>query len=396
MNTILKRVADLKSSDFLTRFQTKMSLFNQGRVSGMISKQRSLDFNFSAGARGISLVEIMVGLTLGVILSIAIIGVYIAQKNTYRTNISQATIQNAESAISALITPAIRSAGFCGCASVIQSISNLNGGGSPPLGTLGTTPSMVMGYDAAAGNTLTIAQNNPDNSTQATDWTAGLDASLVGNVVAVSDVLIVFGGTPGTQPISVTTINSGSVFLTLQNATGIAAGQFGAVSDCLKASVFRITGVAGNTISHAAGGGVLGNATDALSVNYATGAQFVPLTQTAFFVAKNAGGQSALMRATLNANGTWTIQSLAPGVETMQVRYGIGASGVPEQYVPASAVTNWGQVYSIRLGFLLGGQQGSGTRPPTQFSVLGTTVNVPADNRLRHVYEMTINLRNSS
>ena len=219
MNTILIRIAeDLKSSDSQTRLQTIVSLLNQGRVSGMMKKQGMLSRHIPAGSRGISLVEIMVGLTLGVILSIAIIGVYIAQKNTYKTNVSQATIQNAESAISALVTPAIRSAGFCGCASVIQSISNLNGGGLAPLGTLGNLPSMVMGYDAAAGNTLTITQNNPDNSTQATDWTSGLDASLVGNVVAASDVLVVLGGTPGTQPISVTTIDTGSVSLTLQNA----------------------------------------------------------------------------------------------------------------------------------------------------------------------------------
>jgi type IV pilus assembly protein PilW len=349
----------------------------------------------NAGMMGISLVEIMVGLTLGVILSIAIIGVYIAQKNTYKTNASQASIQNAENAISALVSPTIRAAGFCGCATLLQGLSHLNGGGAPPLGTLGNNLSMVMGYDAASGNALTIT-NNASNSNTATDWTAGLDASLLGNIVATSDVLIVLGGTPGSQPISVTAMDEGSVSLTLQNTTGVAAGQFGAVSDCLKASIFQITGVTGNTISHAAGGGVLDNASDVLTVNYAPGSQFVSLTQTAFFVAQNSSGQSALMRATLNTDGTWTIQSLAPGVDTMQVRYGIGSNGIPSQYVPASAVTNWGQVYAVRLGFLLEGQQGSGTKTATQFSVLGTTVNVPADNRLRHVYEMTINLRNAT
>jgi type IV pilus assembly protein PilW len=191
-------------------------------------------------------------------------------------------------------------------------------------------------------------------------------------------------------------MEEGSVSLTLQNTTGVSAGQFGAVSDCLKASIFQITGVTGNTINHAAGGGVLGNASDVLTVNYAPGSQFVSIAQTAFFVAQNSSGQSALMRATLNTDGTWAIQSLAPGVGTMQVRYGIGSNGIPSQYVPARAVTNWGQVYAVRLGFLLEGQQGSGTKTPTQFSVLGTTVNVPADNRLRHVYEMTINLRNAT
>ena len=345
---------------------------------------------------GVSLVEIMVGLTLGVILSIALIGVYIAQKNTYTTNISQAAIQDVESAISALITPAIRAAGFSGCTSIIKGLSNLNGGGYPPLGTLAANPSMVMGYDAAAGTTLTIAPDNAANSGNAGDWTAGLEPSLVGNVQATSDVLIVLGETPGTQPISVTTINSGSVSFVVQNATGIAAGQFGAISDCLKASIFQITSVAGSTINHAAGVGPLDNSSDALLVSYGVGSQFVSLSQTAFFVANNQGGQSALMRATLNSNGTWSIQAIAPGVETMQVLYGVGTNGIPSQYVPASAVTNWGQVYAVRLSFLIEGQSGSGTLPPTQYSVSGATINVPADNKLRHVFEMTINVRNSS
>ena len=347
-------------------------------------------------ARGFSLVEIMIGLTLGIILSIAVIGVYLAQKNIYRTNTSQAIIQNAESAIAGLVTPTIRAAGFCGCATIIKALSNLNAGGPPPISTLSTNPSIIMGYDSIAGTTITISQNNATNSASSASWTPGLDASLTGNIQPTSDVLVVLGGVPGSQPIGVITFTPGSTEIVLQNTTGILAGQFGAISDCLKATVFQVTSVVGTTINHSAGAGALTNASDALSVNYAPGSQFVPLTQTAFFVAHDPSGQSALARATLNADGTWTIQSLAPGVDTMQVLYGTGSNGVPTQYVPASAVANWGQVYAIRLGFLLEGQPGSNTLPPTEFSVLGTTVKVPADNRLRHVYEMTINLRNSS
>jgi len=346
-------------------------------------------------SRGISLVEIMIGLTLGVILSIAIISIYLAQKNTYKTNTGQATIQSSESAIAALVTPTIRSAGFCGCTNVIQALSNLNPGGPPPLGTLDTSPSMIIGYDAAAGTTINISQNNATNSSSSSDWSLGLEASLTGNVQATSDVIVVLGASPGNAPIGVTTYTPGGVSFELQNTNGVTSGQFGVISDCLKASVFLITGVAGNAISHAAGAGALTNSSDAFTVGYPSGSQFVPLTQTAFFVARDLGGQSALVRATLNGNNTWTIQSLIPGVDTMQILYGIGSNGVPEQYVPASGVTNWAEVYAVRLGFLLGGAAGSNVASPTQFSILGTTVNVPADNRLRHVYEITIHIRNS-
>lgn len=375
---------NLKNSSSLLRLQNLESDFDRKEVY----------FKFSLLMYGISLVEIMVGLTLGVILSLALIGVYIAQKNTFNTNMSQSIIQSSESAISALISPTIRGAGFCGCTSVIKALSSLNGGGPPPLGTLSVNPSMIMGYDSTI---LTITQPNEANSSNTANWSPALDASLAGNVEATSDVLVVLGGTPGTQPVSVTTINSGSSTFAVQNAAGIIAGQFGAVSDCLKASVFQITGVAGTTITHDSGGGALDNASSTLTPSYGIGAQFVSLTQTAFFVASTPGGeQSALMKATLNVNGTWTIQALAPGVEAMHVLYGEGTNGVPTQYVPARSVTNWGQVYAVRLGFLVVGQPGSGTLSPTQYNILGSVITVPSDNKLRHVYEMTINLRNAS
>jgi len=126
------------------------------------------------------------------------------------------------------------------------------------------------------------------------------------------------------------------------------------------------------------------------------------LQQTALFVANGAGGQSVLTLATYTYTaGTWGWQysPLVPGVDTMQVLYGIGTpgTGVPSEYVPASAVTPANSIYSIRLAFLLEGQPGSAGAPnATSFTVLGTTVNVPTDTRLRRVYDMTINLRNAS
>jgi type IV pilus assembly protein PilW len=344
---------------------------------------------------GFSIVETMIGITIGIILSISILGVYLAQKNTYRTNASQALIQNTESAIAALMIPTIRSAGFCGCNSSIFALSNLNDGGPPPLGNLSTTPSMIYGYDASAGTTINITHDNAANSSQSNKWNPGLDTSLTGNVQPSSDIISVFGPPIGTEPMGVITITSGSSSFTLQSATSIAAGDFGAISDCLKATVFQITNVNGTTISHAAGTGALTNASSSFTANYRPGAQFVQIKQTAYFVANDPSGQSALRRATLNPDGTWSIQSLVPDVDTMQVLYGIGSDGFPAEYVPASAVTNWSQVYAVRVGFLLAGKVGSATINATTYSLLGTTVNVPADNRLRHVFEMTIHLRNA-
>lgn len=351
--------------------------------------------------RGFSLVELMVAIAIGLFVSTAVISVYLVQAQVYKSTASQVAIQNAENAIAALVTPVIRSAGFNGCSAVTQSLSNLNAGGPPPLGTIATTASLLFGYDATgtagSGSALSIAQDNSANDISAGDWSPALDATLAGNVETGSDVIVVLGAAPDTSPVGVTTIATASNSMTLQTAAGLSAGQIGIVSDCLKASIFQITAISANTITHAAGGGAMTNSSATLAVNYAAGSQFVPLQQTAFYIAHGAGDQSALMRA-VYSNGAWAAQPLVPGVEAMQVLYGIGANGIVTQYVAASAVSNWTKVYAIRLGFLVQGLPGSGTTSNTasrQFLVLGTIVTVPADGRLRHVYELSINLRNA-
>lgn len=351
---------------------------------------------------GFSLIELMVALTIGLILVSGIIAVYIAQTQTYKTTGSQGSIQDSENAIAALVTPAVRSTGFMGCSNVMFAQSNLNPGGPPPLGTLDNAQTMLMGYDytgtAGAGSVFTIASENPPNDANMADWSPGLDPSLASDVLPGSDVLIVFGAAPLSQPVGVTSISPGSSSFMTQSTTGLAVGQFAAISDCAKATVFQISGITGSTVTHAAGAGALANQTSALPVNYQTAAQVVPMQETAFFVAQGQNGETTLMRAVLQANGIWNIQPLVPGVETMQVLYGIGANGATSQYLPASAVTNWALVTTVRLGFLLEGQAGSGSpsNNPTAFSVLGTQFTTPTDTRLRHVYEMTINVRNAS
>src|SRR6476646_1459019 len=108
---------------------------------------------------GFSLIELMVALGLGLFLAGAIISVYLVQSRMVKSSTSQAGLQNAENAIAALMTPVVRSTGFNGCSTLSQAVSNLVAGGPALLGTLGTTPRFLIGYEAsgtASGGTQTI------------------------------------------------------------------------------------------------------------------------------------------------------------------------------------------------------------------------------------------------
>ncbi|WP_298623630.1 PilW family protein [uncultured Legionella sp.] len=350
--------------------------------------------NDSRHQSGFSLVELMVATVIGLLLSYAVLEIYLAQSQLYKTANSQDRIQSSENAIANLIAPVIRSAGFTGCGNIVNSVSILNAGGPSPIGSINTNPTMIAGYSGGTSS-ITLSQSNPANSSNANQWTPTLDASLVGSVQQGNDVLVILGSAPNSIPLSIATIDSGSSSLTVQsmNGTTVVNGQFGAVSDCIKSVIFKITGIAGTTIVHDTGTGVLENSSSSFPVNFQVGSQFVQMQQTAFFVGQGQGGQSALMRARLVGN-SWNVEPLIPGVSLMKIQYGIGSNGVANRYVTANAITDWSQVYSVRLGFLIEGQVGSGMTTD-QHRVLDTVVNVPADHRLRHVFEMTINLRNA-
>lgn len=344
---------------------------------------------------GFSIVELMIASIIGLLLTYALVSIYVAQTQIYKTTNSQNLIQNAENAIVNLLTPIIRSAGFFGCAASSTIISNLNGGGTSPLSTIATAPTMIIGYNGSTASSFSVG-TNPANETNSSSWTPALDSTLVGNVQKFSDVVVILSGAMASAPSTISTITTGSNSFTLQsNNSGILAGQLASVSDCVSTTIFQASAVSGTSITHKTSSGYYGNTSDAFTVPYLPGAQFMPVQQNAFFIGQGQGGQSTLMRGVFSGS-SWTFQPLVPGVEAMEVLYGVGANSLITQYVSADAVTNWANVYAVRIGFLIAGQSASGVRGATSFTVLNSKVNVPADNRLRHVLEVNIGLRNAA
>lgn len=238
--------------------------------------------NLKRRQTGFSIVELMIGASIGLILGYGILRVYLAQSQIYKVSNSQQLTQSSINAVTNLVSPVLRSAGFAGCGTINSAVSNLNAGGPNPVGSLNTLPTFIMGY--SGGVSAITLQVNPANGTSAGSWTPALDASLVGSVQTGSDVVVVLGSTPGALPISVTAGTAGSTSMSIQGANGLSftSGQLGAVSDCVKTLIFAITGSSGTSIIHNGGGGAMQNSSGNFTVNFQPGAQFIPMQQTAF------------------------------------------------------------------------------------------------------------------
>jgi type IV pilus assembly protein PilW len=348
--------------------------------------------------RGFGLIELMLAMAIGLIISAGLVVIFLTQRQVYQSATAQGAMQDADNAIAAILTPAIRDAGFLGCSSMTEGSPNSAlGTGSTPL--VFANNGGVLGYAASLPASLVDGAPNDLNGSH---WQPALDSSLTTSQVGVeqgSDVLVLFGMRPGSHPVDASFAGNN---LTLSDASSFSgnggAPQVIAVSNCASSSLYASSALNGLTLSLAS--------TPNLAL-YPDGAQAVPLQQAAYYVARGDGGQSALFQAVMTipagggvANATWQTSEIVPGVTAMQVRYGIGSDSngsQTTQYVSANQVSNWSAVTSLRLGFIVeGGIGSSGNGSATSSYTLFDTFQLPADSRLRHTTFLTVDLRNHS
>ena len=337
---------------------------------------------------GFTILELMVAITIGLIVLIGLVQIIVQNQAKYAVTTGQGETQNAELTLQSVLGTALRGAGFFGCSSntTANFVANIN--------SMMNTGAYVQGYDGGAS--ATISTLNYANDTTLTDWTPSLNSSFSGFAEKNSDVLVVVGARAGTSPVMLTSdAASGAGSLNLQSASQVVSNGYLAVSNCQQSSIVQTasaTTASGNVTVQLSNGN--------LNQAYTTGGQAVPVAATAFFVGAASGTQSALYQAE-NTAGAWKVTPLIPGVNNMRIRYGIGTQANTTQYKTAAqmANTDWATVNSIQAAFLLEGNQGSTINQANctnkSWTLLGRTVTLPCDTRLRHVFNLTVSLRNA-
>lgn len=313
--------------------------------------------------RGLTLVEIMVAMTLGLLLLGGVLQIFLGSRQTYRMQEAASRLQeNARYAVESLASD-LRAADFFGCANRLQVTNNLDPAGA---GYEEFSASGIMGEDGPAGT--------PDSIT------------INGAFGIPLQVLPPYGPQP-------------SAAIVVAAPNDLAVGDIVLVSDCTAGDIFQITG--GNpghtgVLVHETGAAVSpgnynhepcsgGNA-HCLSKVYQGDAYVYRVQSVTYSVGAGAGGAPALFR-----NG----QELVEGVENMQILYGEDTDddGVPNRYLPADEVNSMDAVTSIRISLLLRSLDDNVTQEPQTYTYNGATVTA-GDRRLRRVVTMTVSLRN--
>ena len=342
---------------------------------------------------GFSLVELLVAMVLGLVVSAAAVQIFASNKNTYRLETALSRLQENGRFIVDNMVKDIRMAGYNGCSSRGDDLAVTVIADDPIPFSL-TNPNSVRGFNA---NTSTWTPNVNASDLNLSGVVAGTD---ILSIQRVSECGAHLTGTLGTT--------NANVQIDHPNTCGFAKDEVVMITDCSTADVFQInsnpTG-SGNqeTLTHSNAV----NTTNNLSKLYGPDSQVFRMQSNAYYIGTGTSGEPALFRSAWNPNGDGTntinasdflVGELADGVEDMQILYGedTGGDQYADVYVSADSVTDWDAVRSVRINLLLSSPDNV-TMEPRSIPFNGATINTGtgADRRLRMAYSSTVSIRNS-
>lgn len=357
--------------------------------------------------RGLSLVELMIAITLGLILLTGVMQVFLSSKNVFSSQQALSRVQESGRMAIEFLSRDIRMAGFMGCASRSESIVVTN---------------MLNDSDTVTFNFSEGIQGYAE-----ADFPIG--SSSIGKTIKEdTDVIVVrFALSSGlylteanTDSTLVVNNISGNVTSCKGNTaakSGLCVGDIVVATDCEKATIFQISelgggaaavteseGVAavpaqGVSIKHASGSNpgnavtLWGGESDTLNT-FTPGAQLLNANSLVYFIADGASGSSLWQ----NVNGT-TLE-LLEGVEDMHITYGVDTEAepdfIPNAYVAAEDVDDWTKVVSVRIELLIASIEDRVTQDH-QVYTFPTDAEEPTtaeDFRLRQIFSTTVAIRN--
>ena len=354
----------------------------------------------------------MIAMVVGLVLLAGVLSIFISSRSGYGANTATAQVQEDGRFALDFIRSNVRMTSYMGCATTARSNSIIN-----PLGQLYNFLMPVYGYEYNGTDPATATSAAPYAITSETPagvalsagtWTPAADGTTaaITNAIPGSDVLVLFSATG--DPVYLTAPTAGGL-IPVTTSTGLVAGQLAVISDCIKSTAFEVGASDNNTpglLTVGGGSPYPGNYQSSFSVGYQSGAQVLTANVLVYYVGTGADGSPALFQVQLQPSGAVGVQQeIVPGVENMQVLYGVDTTGgstlsTPNQYLTASQVdgtNNWANVLSVQVGLLMRSDVGATPQPTIaqKFNILNSYITVPLDTRLRHVFTSTIYLRNA-
>lgn len=312
-------------------------------------KNHSSFVNRPSRMRGLSLIELMIAMLLGLLVVGAAIGIFLTNKRTYTATESLGRVQENVRTAFELMAQDVREASGNPCVNNLPIVNVLNNPASNWWSNLNNWGDGVRGFNT-------------------TEEMVGLDfGSEAGERVSGTGALQLLAGDDNVTTIETHDAGTGQ-FTVNTTTTGYAAGDLMLACNSSQASLFQASAVAGDTISYVAGAGSPGNCTTGLGLpfNCASGTPYQFATPTSvlvrlhpvrWYIGNNGREGRSLYQSRLQMTGgvMGTInEEVAEGVTNIQVAYLVADAAT---YVDVSAVPDWSRVTSMRITISLEGQE---------------------------------------
>lgn len=329
----------------------------------------------ATGARGFTLVELMVAMVLGLVIVGGVISVMLANKRSYSSNEGLSQVQESARTAFELLARDVRQSAGNGCDNTTGTANALNLSTAwwrewvGLRGTDGGVADPAVAFGTAQGTRV-----------------AGTDSIRLQGLDGVA------------LPIDVHNAGTGRIQINAAT-TPFVVGDIMIVCDFDHAAIFEVRSYDASTASvfHTAGGSSPGNCSQGLGFPTDCGSstgnvyafprnsQIGRLSAVTWYVGNNAradeGGRS-LYRVRLDAGGTEVVEEVVAGVTDLQVEYGITGSDTIAS-ADSITTTDWARVHSI---FITLTAESAGTNITTDAAV--------NNGRISRTFSYLITLRN--
>ncbi|WP_237060499.1 PilW family protein [Microbulbifer sediminum] len=351
--------------------------------------------------RGISLVELMVSITVGLILMTGVVQLFLSSRATFTTQQAISRVQETGRLAMEFMSQDIRMAGYMGCMSRNLNFTNTLDMSGPNANALYRFDVGIEGYDFANDGGITALPAGYPAVMAGTDFLVVRSAN--GNGVGVTknnDSAQLFAENTGVVPDA---CGPGEA-----SFSDMCEGDVLVVADCRKARVFQATNltttggatevnvphsgdnkwIPGNAISSWGGSSI------DPSENFGPDSQIIKIQTSVYYVAAGTSGRPSLWR---QVAGQAPVE-LLEGIEDMQLTYGrdTDADSIPDAYVTAATVNAanaWDSVLSVRVQLLVSSTDDNVLQEAQPYTFNGAAVNNPGDRRLRQVFTSTVGIR---
>lgn len=332
---------------------------------------------------GLSIIELMIALLLGLLLMGGVLQLFLSSRQTYQTNIALSQVQESGRFALEFLAFDLRNAGYRGeCLSQLNDLtpSTLTKDSSGREDERYVLGSGVVGWSNAA---------DPDTLPT---W---LKATYEARTPNTDVVLLKHAANPVVKSLPTGTVASATSLTTGTTDNGARKGSLIIVSDPVSCDFFVNQSTSGTSVSLPTG--------KSFSRLYNDSAQVLSYQSALYYLRDDsASGTPSLWRTSYAATDTSaasaTAEELTGGIQDLQIQYALGdANGqITGNYLEANDPKlsgNWQGVVSVRVNLLAVSRQTNVVSPNQTIRFMGSN-RVIANGRLAQTFTLTVGIRN--